>query len=161
MQHMSNKPDWDPTPQLYGHSQRWKILVLVPGPKREPLPKAISGQFWLGTDTYSCLRPWNERPRLQEPPSHHICLQTFVIALSHLGFSLSVTTCQENKHRNIFLLSDHLLLTVLMNYRLFMTAFAHQVFLPSMDPSHRPETRQQSIILIVDHSLGGVSVEIL
>lgn len=42
-----------------------------------------------------------------------------------------------------------------------MTAFAHQVFLPSVDPRHRPENRQQSIILIVDHSLSGVSMEIL
>lgn len=42
-----------------------------------------------------------------------------------------------------------------------MTAFAHQVFIPSVAPRHGPETRQQSIILIVDHSLSGVSVEML
>lgn len=151
-------------PQLYvsvGHSWKWKILMLVPGPKQEPLPKALSGQFWFGTHTYSCLRPCNECPKLQEPLSHHISLQVFVTALSHLGFSLSAIGWQENKHRNVF--AAFRLFTFDNTYKreAFMTAFAHQIFIPSVDPRQGPETRRQSIISIVDHSLGGVSVEML
>lgn len=38
------------------------------------------------------------------------------------------------------LFQGYLLLTILTNNRLFMTACAHQVFLPSMESRHRPET---------------------
>lgn len=65
-----------------------------------------------------------------------MCLQTFVMAMNHLGFGYLQWGVKKTSIEKSLLLPDQLLLAIITKDRLFIIVFSHQVFLPSMDPRH-------------------------